>query len=152
MTCLLRTGTLEDLPQIAKLHGECFVEAWDSEFIGRLLAQPGAFSTIALEEGAPAGFLLARANAGEAEILSVAVRASSRRRAIGTALVESALDRARDAGAVEIFLEVAIENSSARSLYRRLGFREVGRRPAYYREGSGPAAADGLILRRGLRG
>jgi ribosomal-protein-alanine N-acetyltransferase len=106
---------------------------------------------VAAEDGAPAGFVLARVNAGEAEILSVGVRLSSRRRSLATALVQSALNQASADGAVEVFLEVAVENAAARALYRRLGFREVGLRAVYYREGMG-AGSDALILRRALSG
>jgi ribosomal-protein-alanine N-acetyltransferase len=151
VTWSVRPGTLDDLPQIAKLHGECFADAWNTEFLGRLLAQPGAFSMVAADDGTPAGFVLARANAGEAEILSVAVRLSSRRRSLATALVQSVLDLASADGVAEVFLEVAAENAAARALYRRLGFREVGLRPAYYREGTG-VGSDALILRRALAG
>ena len=146
----VRRGTLEDLPAIASLHRECFADAWDVEFLGRLLAQPGAFSVIALEQGVPTGFLLARVTAGEAEILSLGVRPSSRRRSWGTALVQDALKDAFLAGATEVFLEVSVENAAARCLYGRLEFREVGLRPSYYSQGSG-RRADALILRRGPR-
>src|SRR5207247_2404110 len=98
----VRRGTLEDLPAIASLHRECFADAWDVAFLGRLLVQPGAFSVIAVE-GLPAGFLLARVTAGEAEILSLGVRPSSRRRSLGTALVQDAMEDASLAGATEVF-------------------------------------------------
>jgi ribosomal-protein-alanine N-acetyltransferase len=146
----IRSGALEDQPAIARLHSECFASAWDVAFLGHLLAQPGAFSAIALEQGLPAGFLLARVISGEAEILSLGVRLSSRRRALGTALVQKALEQASLAGAREVFLEVGVENAAARSLYGRLGFQEVGRRPSYYGQGAGPRA-DALILQRLLR-
>ncbi len=45
-------------------------------------------------------------------------------------------------------LEVAITNQGARQLYERLGFCEVGRRPAYYRRDG--KAVDALILARDL--
>jgi [ribosomal protein S18]-alanine N-acetyltransferase len=35
----------------------------------------------------------------------------------------------------EIWLEVHEGNKSARNLYKKLGFRQVGRRPSYYRDG-----------------
>jgi len=149
MSSPIRPGTLEDLPEIARLHRECFADAWDSEFLGRLLAQPGAFSAIAIEQGRPAGFVIARTNAGEAEILSLGVHPSWRRRSLATALVRSALDRVFRAGAAEIFLEVGVQNIAARGLYRYLGFREVGRRLAYYQLGPG-SRADALILRYSL--
>jgi ribosomal-protein-alanine N-acetyltransferase len=147
----LRPGTLDDLLEIARLHGECFADKWDVEFLGRVLAQPGAFSAVAVEDGRPVGFVVVRANAGEAEILSLGVRPPSRRRAIAKALVHNALDRAFQAGAVEVFLEVGIDNTAARGLYGILGFHEVGRRPAYYRLSTGPGV-DALILRYSLPG
>lgn len=104
----LRPGTLDDLPEIKRLHAECFSDGWGLEFLGRLLAQPGTFSVITLEEGRPAGFVIARAHAGEAEIISLGVRPSSRRRALATALVRSVIDQAFQAGAVEVFLEVGV--------------------------------------------
>jgi ribosomal-protein-alanine N-acetyltransferase len=149
MSSPIRSGTLEDLPEIATLHGECFADAWSAEFLGRLLAQPGAFSSIAIEGERPVGFIIARANAGEAEILSLGVRPTSRRRGLGAALVRSAMERAILSGALEIFLEVNVENIAALALYGRLAFREVGRRSGYYQDASGPAA-DALVLRRFL--
>ena len=149
MISTVRAGTLEDLPAIAQLHGECFADNWDVEFLGRLLAQLGAFSAVATEHDWPTGFVIARANAGEAEILSLAVRPSSRRRSLAIALVRSALERAFQAGAVEVFLEVGVENHPARRLYGRLGFYEVGLRSAYYHRGSRPGG-DAFILRRPL--
>jgi len=145
----IRPATLQDLPVIAALHCECFADGWDVDFLGRLWAQRGAIGAIAFEKGAPAGFLLARVNAGEAEILSLGVRLPSRRRSLGTALVKNVLERAVLGGAVEVFLEVAVENAAAQSFYSRLGFREVGLRSAYYGKGCGPRA-DALILRYGV--
>jgi ribosomal-protein-alanine N-acetyltransferase len=145
----VRAGTLGDLPHIANLHGECFDDAWDIEFLRCLLAQPGAFSAVVMDQDVLAGFVLARANAGEAEILSLGVGAPWRRRALATALVRTMLERASGAGAVEVFLEVAVDNIPARALYGALGFREVGLRPAYYGRGGRPGT-DALILRRAL--
>ena len=142
MIWFVRSGTLDDLPEIARLHAACFSDGWSLEFLGRVLAQPGSFSAIATDEGHPAGFVIARAHAGEAEIISLGVHPASRRRSLGTALIRTAIDQAFQAGAVELFLEVGVENVAARGLYGRLGFREVGRRPGYY--GSG---ADALTLR-----
>jgi len=48
---------------------------------------------------------------------------------------------------LDVFLEVDEGNEPARRLYRRAGFREVGRRKGYYPAGKGAAA---LILRRDL--
>ena len=145
----IRTGTLVDLPALARLHAGCFAVAWDVEFLGRLLGQPGTFFLLARDENADIGFVLARTAADEAEILSLGVMPIWRTKGIGAALSWAAVQRAEHAGARAIFLEVSIENEAARAVYKRLGFVEVGRRPNYYPElpaGSGNA----LILRRPL--
>ena len=140
---------LADLPAIADLQAACFPEVWGPEFLGRLLAQPGAFSLVAMDLGAPAGFLVARAVAGEAEILSLGVRQESRRQGLGSGLIRMAATRAATMGASQICLEVAVENEAARALYGGLGFHVVGSRPAYY-HGTGGVRGDGLILKRAL--
>jgi ribosomal-protein-alanine N-acetyltransferase len=145
----IRQATLADLSIIAGLHAECFAQGWDEEFLGRILAQPGAFAFLAIELGVLEGFVLVRAAAGEAEILSLGIRLTMRRRGLGAALIRTACLRADEAGAVEVFLEVSVENEAARALYAGLGFREVGRRPDYYEDAVG-AARDALVLRRAL--
>jgi ribosomal-protein-alanine N-acetyltransferase len=118
-------------------------------FLGELFAQPRTFGFMALEPDGAAGFSIASAAAGEAEIFSLAVRPCSRRRGLGSALLRETAAHAVLVHASELFLEVAAENLAARALYKRLGFREVGLRPAYYREPDG-SQADALILKRTL--
>jgi [ribosomal protein S18]-alanine N-acetyltransferase len=145
----IRQAMLADLPTIAALHAQCFAQGWDEEFIGRILAQPGAFAFLVLEQLAPAGFVLVRAAGGEAEILSLGVGPTHRRRGLGAALIQTACVHADKAAVVEVFLEVSVENLAARALYERLGFRMVGRRLDYYEDAEG-AARDALVLRRAL--
>lgn len=130
---------------IAALRAECFDEAWSDESIRSLLRTPGTFALIAEVGGGPGGFVLARVAADEAEILVVAVRPALRRSGIGGRLLDAALVRARAAGAVRMFLEVAVDNRAALALYGSRGFTEAGRRPNYYTHPGRPAT-DALIL------
>ena len=145
----IRQAALADLSTIAALHAQCFAQPWDEEFLGRILAQPGAFAFLALDQEMPSGFVVVRAAAGEAEILSVGVSSALRRHGLGAALIRAACLHADEAAVVEVFLEVSVENSAARALYDGLGFREVGRRTDYYEDAVG-AARDALVLRRTL--
>jgi ribosomal-protein-alanine N-acetyltransferase len=92
------------------------------------------------------GFILIRVVAGEAEVLTFCVAADARRSGLGSALLATGYDIARDLGAQEIFLEVGEKNEPALALYRRDGFVAVGRRAAYYHHGD--QSADALVMRR----
>ena len=136
--------TPEDL---AVLHARCFTipRPWSAAEFAGFLTDPLAFLLV---EG-DAGFLLGRAVAGEAELLTLAVAPEARRRGLGQRLVGRFLYQARLRGAASAFLEVAADNAPARALYERAGFAAAGRRRGYY---AGPDAAvvDALVLRREL--
>lgn len=132
-----------DAPALAALHAAAFppAEAWGPDAIALMLEMPGSYGLWSPGEG----FVLARAAGGEAEILTLAVRPTARRRGLGGTLMAAALAGALLRGAAAMFLEVAAGNLPALGLYCRLGFAEVGRRRRYYPDGS-----DALVLRRDL--
>jgi ribosomal-protein-alanine N-acetyltransferase len=132
-----------DTDVLARLHAVSFTDAWSAEWIARLLAHPGSFAVLA--DGDSGGFVLARAAGGEAEILTLAVAPAARRRGIGSALISAACRQAQEMGADAMFLEVSRTNEPARTLYTRLGFREVGRRRGYYQE-PGRSNEDALVF------
>ncbi|MDN5568809.1 MAG: GNAT family N-acetyltransferase, partial [Paracoccus sp. (in: a-proteobacteria)] len=78
------------------------------------------------------GFLLGRALAGEAELLTLAVAPSARRKGTGRQLVARFASTAQGMGATDAFLEVASDNLAARALYSDLGWLEAGVRRGYY--------------------
>jgi ribosomal-protein-alanine acetyltransferase len=94
------------------------------------------------------GFLVARQAADEAEILNIAVRRANRRTGVATALLLYALRELRARNATRLFLEVRESNAPALAFYQRHGFRQVGKRPAYYRH---PAEA-AFVFERKLTG
>jgi len=146
---LLRPGTRGNVPALANLHAQCFAAAWDETFLSALLGQQGVFGVLALIGDDPVGFAIARAVAGEAEILSLGVATRFRQCGIGAALARALAERAWQEGALAVYLEVSAGNEAARALYEHLGFCEIGRRPGYYPDALG-AARDALVLRRAL--
>jgi len=127
------------LALLAELHAGCFTERWDALAFAKLLATPGAFALLAVDDEMPLGFALARLAGGEAELLSIGVPPPGRRRGTGAALLAAV--RAR-VGAAPLFLEVAAGNAAAIALYSAAGFRQVGRRAAYYAN-----RQDALVMR-----
>ena len=139
---------------LARLHGEDFSRPWSDGEFEQLLSQETVFGFGGLEVGkgsaGPIGFVLARLAAGEAEILTIAVARSHRREGLGWLLMDAVLRELLAARAEALFLEVDETNEAAIALYRRLGFREVGKRPRYYRNADG-ASSGALVMRRDLR-
>lgn len=142
----LQTAGPLDAEILAALQAACFPEEpWEPASIASLCAPPEGFALMALRGDEPVGFVLARAAAGEGEILAIGVLPTERRSGVGRRLVEATLAQARQLGADALFLEVAEDNEAARTLYMANDFFSVGRRPGYYKRSSGAVAA--LVLR-----
>lgn len=146
----------EDCHAAALLHGTRFFHAWGDGEIFSLLRQTGTFGFVAkrlssrLSKPQLAGFVLARAVAGEGEILTIAVAEKLGRAGLGWRLMQAAQRQAVNLGAESLFLEVEETNIAAIGLYRKLSFVEVGKRPAYYSDAAGRKTA-ALVMRRELR-
>lgn len=138
-----------DAAALAALHGVSFRRGWSEDEFERLLLDRAVIAHRADVRRAVRGFIISRLVAGEAEILSVAVAPGDRGRGLARRLLDLHLRRLAGLGIRAVFLEVDEDNAPARRLYARAGFREVGRRPGYYPQPSGVAAA-ALILRRDL--
>jgi ribosomal-protein-alanine N-acetyltransferase len=147
----LRSATAADAQDCAKLHAELLEPAWDCASFASLLAHPASLGFMA-QCSAPAqtvGFILGQVAADEAEVLTLGVQAEARRQGIATRLIEAFSETARVAGARVIHLEVATANTAALALYRKLQFREKGRRKGYYVTANA-AAADAVTFARAL--
>jgi ribosomal-protein-alanine N-acetyltransferase len=138
----------EAAPALAALHRTAFDDPWSSADIAVLLGSPGVYGLSARLCGEPAGFILCRVAADEAEVLTLAVTPAMRRRGVATALLDRATTTALAAGARALFLEVATDDPGAKALYRARGFAEVGGRPGYFSRPGGAVAA--LIMRLDL--
>lgn len=149
----LESLTEQDSPAIARIHHEDFPRPWTDGEFASLLGQDAVFGYAARETGrgaaAPVGFVLARLAAGEGEILTVAVARAHRRQGLGWRLMDAVLRELHVQRAEALFLEVDETNHAAITLYRRLGFFEVGKRPSYYQTAGGRSGA--LVMRRDLR-
>jgi ribosomal-protein-alanine N-acetyltransferase len=78
------------------------------------------------------GFAIVSVIAPEAELESIAVAEEFQRMGVAGRLFEALTDELATSGVTEILLEVRASNTSALSLYRVLGFWEIGRRTGYY--------------------
>jgi [ribosomal protein S18]-alanine N-acetyltransferase len=162
-----------DLPLLAELHAACFTadwdQAWSADSFAEILAMPGAAGLLLSaatdhqnsgqpESGGqetapfceePLGFVITRSVVDEMEIILLAVRPDRRGLGLGRYLAAAVIERAAKSSMRALFLEYAALNLSAGSLYRRVGFEQVGLRRNYYRGALG-AAIDAVTMRLDL--
>ncbi|HSP17228.1 MAG TPA: GNAT family N-acetyltransferase [Thermoanaerobaculia bacterium] len=108
-------------------------ESGYASFLGSVLDSPDDCVFVAEQDGAIAGYVYAaleplswkelRGPAGF--IHDVAVAEEARNSGIGKKLMQVAIDWLRERGAPRVILWTAAPNDTARSLFRRLGFRET---------------------------
>jgi ribosomal-protein-alanine N-acetyltransferase len=133
---LIRAMTLEDLPAVMEIDRQSFPLPWpERSYRYELLENPASYLLVAGNpDGPPVGFIGFWLVVDEAHISTFAVHPDHRRQGIGEDLLAAALTLARNQGAEMATLEVRVSNRAAVDLYRKFGFRLVGRRPRYYRD------------------
>lgn len=127
----LRLRALADAPDAFASTLE--VEAVFPEELWRQRARRGSASATLIAHGSGIDVGLARIFAepdapGRMHLVSLWVDPSYRRRGVAHALVDRAVAWAVDRRAREVILWVADQNTAARRLYERIGFRPTGER------------------------
>jgi ribosomal-protein-alanine N-acetyltransferase len=112
-------------------------EAWTEGSYRAELADTGNRYYVAVEseDGALLGWAGVLVAGDAAEILTVGVVPSARRQGLARKMLADLRAEARRRGAIELFLEVRIDNEQARALYLAEGFTEINIRRGYYDNG-----------------
>ena len=129
----IRPARQEDCPAAAALERECFSHPQSEESLRKLLTDGNARILTAWEDGAFCGYLCAYYLFDRAQLHTVAVSPSHRRKGVARALIALFFREGRERGCEAAELEVRSQNASALALYRSLGFLTVGLRKKYYR-------------------
>ena len=128
----LRLARVEDASLLSTLHGQCFETAWTPEMLRAACASGSSTTLIAENRDEACGFIQAQAAADEAEILTLCVLPMLQRHGLAMLLLGGLVADLKMRGIKTLFLEVASGNGAALGLYRRAGFKEIGRRKKYY--------------------
>ena len=148
---LIRKMTLQDIPAVVEIEKQCFSLPWsDKSFEDSLAREDTIFLVCEITENATktcvAGYMGLYLSFDEASVTNVAVLPCFRKKGYGEALVEAAKQKAKVAGAECIFLEVRQSNVPAISLYKKLGFEELGIRKKFYEH----PIEDAIIMKVGI--
>lgn len=143
MTEILRMNH-SHVAQVAKLEALCFSDPWSERSVAGELDNPLSTWLICADGDAVLGYVGSQTVMGETDMMNVAVHPDARGQGIATRLILALVEDLKKQGSHCLTLEVRASNQNAISLYQKLGFSQIGRRPNYYRN----PKEDALILRK----
>lgn len=143
----IRNMESRDVSQIAKLEEICFNDPWSENSIASELDNKLSHWLVAVEDDKVVGYVGSQTVLGETDMMNIATHPDYRRQGIATRLILGLVDALEKRGSHSLMLEVRASNETAISIYRKLGFYEVGCRKNYYRN----PKEDALILRKEWR-
>ncbi|HEX6747013.1 MAG TPA: ribosomal protein S18-alanine N-acetyltransferase [Longimicrobium sp.] len=132
-----------DLPRVLEIENACFSTPWKDATFRGLMRRTDTDLYVAELEDRIVGYSACWTVIDQSELGNVAVAPASRGHGIGGALVDVVIERVKERGARELFLEVRESNLVAQSIYRERGFTVVGRRRSYYAQ----PTEDALVMR-----
>lgn len=127
---------------VAALEKLAFSTPWSENAICGELDNEWAIWLVALEGDILAGYLGVQFGPDGGDIVTVATDPAFRGKGVAKKLLQEMIARLRAKDLRYLTLEVRPSNAPALGLYESLGFRQVGRRPRYYRN----PTEDALLL------
>ena len=141
---IIETMNASHVAQIAELEKICFSDPWSEKSIASELNNALALWLVANEGEQVAGYIGSQTVMDESDMMNVAVHPDFRRKGIAESLVNALVAELKAKESRCLTLEVRASNTPAITLYKKLGFSEIGRRKNYYRN----PREDALILRK----
>lgn len=155
--CVLRGATEKDAAEVLRsfklTHAETdflltypeensFAEADEAKFLKAREESENEIEICAFVDGKLTGTAGIEAIGGKEKIrhraeLGIAIEKAYWGRGIGKALMLACIECAKNAGYLQLELDVVADNASAVRLYESVGFREFGRNPRGFRARSG---------------
>lgn len=149
----LLTAAPADLEGTAALEKLCFHQPWSASSL-ELLTREGIGVGYVCTQVSPlsdaplvtayGGMLIA---VDEGQITNIAVHPDHRGKGLGLAIVQALVKHAKAERLATVTLEVRVSNTPAISLYKKVGFAEVGRRKGFYTK----PTEDALIMELRLK-
>ncbi|MBD3305581.1 ribosomal-protein-alanine N-acetyltransferase [candidate division KSB3 bacterium] len=149
----IEPATPADIDEIVAIEQRAYAYPWSRQvLLGEINDEPFSFVYVARVEHLPVakakmiGYNFFWIVADEAHILNIAVDPAYQGTGLGKRLMQFAIAVGAERGAASVLLEVRPSNVVAQSLYRRLGFQQIGVRRNYY----GDNHEDAYVMRKWL--
>ena len=131
---ILERMTETTAPLVAALEAESFSMPWSETSIRAELENPYAIWLTALNGDALAGYMGVQFGPDGGDIMTIATAPEFRGQGVAKKLISVMAEMLKEKELRWLTLEVRPSNAQAVGLYQALGFREVGRRPRYYKK------------------
>lgn len=129
MEISLEKMKIEDLELIDLKN---FDDFWTESILKDEILSDSSYYIVARFQNDIIGFAGLKFLLDEAHITNIATRIDKRKNGVGSKLLESLINRAKEEASVLITLEVNTENLPAINLYKKYGFEILGVRKKYY--------------------
>lgn len=132
---VVRRMTMKDIDDVHRIEADSFTTPWSrGAFEDELTENKCARYLVAESAGEIVAYAGAWMVLDECHITNIAVRRDKRGKGYGRLITQSLIQYATNIGASFVTLEVRRSNLTAQSLYRSLGFLQVGCRRRYYED------------------
>ena len=132
-----------DLPEILQIENECHYSPWSkNNFVDAINAKN--LFTVIKSNNIVVGYSVSLVTLDECQLLNIAVKRDHQKMGLGRMMLEILINYCKENNLINIFLEVRYSNTSAISLYNKIGFNELGVRNNYYKKRNG--REDGLLM------
>ena len=121
-----------DACAVLEIMERSFSVPWSLGTVETLISSENASCLGAFEDGVLIGYAFLEQVLDEGSLTDIAVHPEHRRKGVSAALMQMLMQKATSLNLAFVTLEVRVSNTPAVSLYRKFGFEDVGRRPAYY--------------------
>lgn len=119
-------------PAAAEIEKACFSEPWSEKSLLSELKRADSVMLAATKGEIVIGWAGLEYVCGEGSVTNIAVSPEFRRMGAGEALTRALISECEGRSLFSLTLEVRPSNSAAISLYKKLGFCEIGLRPNFY--------------------
>ncbi|PWB68516.1 ribosomal-protein-alanine N-acetyltransferase [candidate division GN15 bacterium] len=143
---IIRSMKDADIDSVAALEQVIFPDPWPRAAFVEQLKDDMWGALVAEADGEIVGYACYLLVHNESHLTNIGVAPGWRRKSVACKLLERILGIVTEHGCDILLLEVRPSNDSARAFYAKHGFRELYRRPNYYRR----PVEDALVLVRYL--
>ena len=140
---LIREMNLQDVPAVARIEKQCFSLPWSEQSLTDSVVREDTLFLVCEDEQNVVGYIGMYISFDEGDITNVAVDSACRKKGYGESLVSKAIELAKEKKLETIMLEVRVSNAPAISLYKKMGFEELGIRKNFYEH----PVEDALIMK-----